>query len=75
MSGKQEVDSGNSLLLTSKDRVEGFSIVADGRHNISLLRWSEPIAWFSTAMNGETLRAFLDLIKSLTPDREERNGR
>jgi len=71
MSGKREVDRGNSLLLTSKDRVDGFSITANGRGNTTLLRWSKPVAWFSTMLSEETIRAFLELIKSLTPDREE----
>jgi hypothetical protein len=64
-----------SLMLASADRAGGYSIVADERHNISLLRWSEPVAWFSAMLSEETIRAFLELIKSLMPDREERNGR
>ncbi len=68
-----EIDS--SLLLTSEGRAGGFSITADGRHNISLLRWSESIAWFSAMLSEETIRAFVELIKSLTSDREERNDR
>ena len=68
-----EIDS--SLLLTSEGRAGGFSITADGRHNISLLRWSQPVAWFSAMLSEETIRAFVELIKSLTSDREERNDR
>ena len=68
-----EIES--SLMLTSTDRASGYSVVADERHNISLLRWNKPVAWFSAAMSGETLRAFLELIKSLTLEKEERNGR
>jgi len=68
-----EIDS--SLPLTNEDRASGFSITADGRHNISLLRWNKPVAWFSAMLSKETIRAFLELIKRLTPDREERNGR
>ena len=68
-----EIDS--SLMLTSKDRVDGFSIVVDDRHNISLLRWSQPVAWFSAIMSEETIRAFVELIKFSTPDKEGRNGR
>ena len=64
-----------SLPLTSEDKASGFSITADGRHNISLLRWSQPVAWFSAMLSKETIRAFLELIKSLTPEKEERNGR
>lgn len=47
-----EIDS--SLLLTNEDRAGGYSIVTDGRHNISLLRWSEPVAWFSAMLSEET---------------------
>jgi len=68
-----KIDS--SLILTSADRAGGYSIVADERHNISLLRWSKPVAWFSAMLSQETKRAFLELIKSLMPAREERNGR
>jgi len=68
-----EIDS--SLMLTNEDRAGGFSIAADGCHNISLLRWSKPVAWFSAMLSEETIRAFLELIKSLTPGKEERNGR
>ena len=63
MSGKQEVDRGNSLLLTSEDRVDGFSIVADDRHNITLLKWGKPVAWFSVAVSREVMREFLKLVK------------
>jgi len=68
-----EIDS--SLPLANEDRAGGFSITADGRHNISLLRWSKPVAWFSAMLSEETIRVFLELIRRLTPDREERNGR
>ena len=62
MSGKQEVDRGDSL-LTNEDRANGFSIVADDHHNITLLQWGKPVAWFSSAVPGEVLRQFLELIK------------
>ena len=71
MSGKREVDRGNSLLLTSKDRVDGFSIAADGRHNTTLLKRGKRVAWFSAMLSEETIRAFLEL----TTEKEERNGR
>ena len=57
-----EIDS--SLLLTNEDRAGGYSITADGRHNISLLRWSQPVTWFSSAVTEETLRAFLEMLKA-----------
>ena len=68
-----EIDS--SLMLTSADRAGGYSIAADERHSISLLRWSQPVAWFSAMLSEKTIRAFLELIKSLTPGKEERNDR
>jgi len=68
-----EIDS--SLLLTNEDRASGFSITADGHHSISLLRCSQPIALFSAMLSEETISAFPELIKSLTPDRKDRNDR
>lgn len=56
-----EIDS--SLLLTSKGRVDGFSIMTDGRHNITLLKRGKQVAWFSPAVTGEVLREFLALVK------------
>ena len=64
MISKPEVDRGNSLLLTSKDRVDGFSIMTDGRRNTTLLRWGKLVARFSAAVTGETVRAFLELVKA-----------
>ena len=63
MSGKQEVDRGDSL-LTNEDRANGFSIVADDHHNITLLQWGKLVAWFSAAVTTEeVLRGFLELMK------------
>ena len=64
MSGEREVDKGNSLLLTSKDGVDGFSISADGRGNTTLLRWGKQVAWFSAAVTWETVRALSELVRS-----------
>ena len=64
MSGKREVNRGNSLLLTSKDGVDGFSIVADDHRNTTLLKWDKPVAWFSAAVTEETVRMFLELVKA-----------
>jgi hypothetical protein len=63
MNHKQESDKGDPLLLSSEDRDNGFSIVADDHHNITLLRWSKPVAWFSAAVTEDVLRAFLKLVK------------
>ena len=68
-----EIDS--SLPLTNEGRASGFSIVADDCRNTTLLKRGKQVAWFSAMVNEETLSAFVKLIKSLTPDREERNGR
>ena len=56
MSSEQET-------LTTEDRASGFSIVADDRHNMTLLKWGKPVAWFSAVVPGEVLRQFLELIK------------
>ena len=60
-----EIDS--SLLLTSEDRedgVDGFSIVADGHGNTTLLKRGKRVGWFSAAVNEETLTAFLELVEA-----------
>jgi len=62
-SGKQEVDKVNSLLLPSEDRANGLSIVADDRHNTTLLKWGKRVAWFSAVVTEEVVVAFLKLIK------------
>ncbi len=49
--------------LTTEDRTNGFSIVADDRRNMTLLKWGKPVAWFSAVVPGEALRQFLELIK------------
>ena len=49
-------------LLTSEDRANGFS-VTDSHYNITLLKWSKPVAWFSVALSEETLRAFIEVVK------------
>lgn len=49
--------------LTSEDKANGFSIVADDHHNTTLLKWGKPVAWFAAAMSVEVLRVFLELIK------------
>ncbi|MBA7690959.1 hypothetical protein ES703_99495 [subsurface metagenome] len=59
---EQGLDKGDSLLLSSEDKADGFSILRDNRHNITLLKWSKPVAWFSAAVTEETLRAFLGWI-------------
>jgi len=53
----------NNALLTSEDRANGFSIVTDESNNITLLKWSKPIAWFSAVVTEEVVVAFLKLIK------------
>jgi len=61
--GNEETFLDVSSLLTDDDRANGFSIRADDNHNIALLKWSEPVAWFSAAISGETIKGFLELIK------------
>jgi len=71
MNGKRAVDRGNYLLLTSKDRVDGFSIMTDSHRNITLLRWGKRVAWFSAVVNEETLRAFLELAEDCERNTKE----
>jgi len=54
------VDRSDFELLTSEDEGDGLSIMADNRHNITLLRWSKPFAWFSGAVTREVLKGFLE---------------
>ncbi len=51
------------MLLTSKDRANGFSIVGDESHNITLLKEGRPMAWFSRIVSEKTVNAFVELIK------------
>ncbi len=68
---KNRIKVALSLLLSSEDRANGFSVVCDNCHNIALLKWSKPVAWFSAMVTEETLREFLELVKIL---RERRKG-
>ena len=52
-----------SLLLTSEDRANGFSIVVSDRRNITLLKRGKPIAWFSAAMSRKVQKEFVQLVK------------
>ncbi len=63
MNGEQWPHRDNSLLLTSADKANGFSLVIDDDNNISLLEWSKPVAWFSAVVTEEVLRGFLKLAK------------
>ena len=71
MSG--ELDKDDFLLLSSKDRANGLSIVADDRHNITLFKWGKPTAWFSSAVTGELLREFVELVKDREKSAKEGN--
>lgn len=59
----RESNAKAAFLLSNEGKAGGFSIVCDNRHNITLLKCSKPIAWFSAAVTQETLRAFLETIK------------
>lgn len=63
MSDEQEIDRDISLLLASEDRANGFSMIADESNNITLLKCSKPVAWFSAVVTEEVVVAFLKLIK------------
>jgi len=61
--GNEETFSEVPSLLTDDDRANGFSIRANDDHNITLLKWSKPVAWFSAAISEEVKKEFLELIK------------
>ena len=60
MSTEQEPDS---LLLSSKDKVDGLYILTDKDLNTTLLRGGRPVAWFSAMMTEKGLKAFLKVMK------------
>lgn len=60
---EREVNRNTSSVLTDEDRADGFSIKDDDR-KVVLLRCSKPIAWFSTAISVETMRATVELIRA-----------
>ena len=60
MSPEQKSDS---LLLSSKDKVDGLYILTDKDLNITLLRGGRSVAWFSAIMTEEGLKAFLKVMK------------
>jgi len=62
------------LCLSSEDRNNGFFIVVDDYHNITLLRWGRPVAWFSVALSEETLMALVELVKSLPWNGQRERG-
>lgn len=55
---------GNPLSLSSEERADGFSVVTGDGNNITLLRWSKPIARFSAALSEETVKVFIRLLKA-----------
>jgi len=63
VNGEQGLDKSDSLLLTSQDRANGFSVVRDDHHNTTLLKWGRPMAWFAATVTEEVVVAFLKLIK------------
>lgn len=64
MFSKHEIDGSDPLLLMSEDRANGFSIVADGRRNITLLRCGKPVAWFSAMLDEKVIKVFIELVKT-----------
>ena len=63
MNDKQEFDRDTPFVLSSTDKDNGFSIMTDDRHNIILLEWNKPVAWFSAIVTKEVIREFVELIK------------
>ena len=56
MTHQRKTGKSDSLVLSSEDRRNGFSITADDRKGVTLLKWGKPVAWFSAAVPEETLR-------------------
>ena len=67
MSSEQE-------LLTNEDRANGFAMVVDDRHNITLSKWGKPFVWFSAAVCGEVMRALLELMRSREKEAQARKS-
>jgi len=63
MSSEHELHRDDPFLLTSEDRANGFSVVGDKSHNITLLKQGRPMAWFAATVTEEVIVAFLKLIK------------
>ncbi|MDD5537335.1 MAG: hypothetical protein PHF12_00035 [Candidatus Omnitrophica bacterium] len=60
---EQESNNLSSLFLSSEDRTSGFAIEIDEHHNIRLLRGSKRLAQFSRALNIETVKVLVKLIR------------
>jgi hypothetical protein len=63
MGREQHIGKSDFEFLTSEDEAGGLSLIADNHHNITLVRWSKPLAWFSVAVTGEMLKGFVELVK------------
>ncbi len=63
MNDKKEFDRDTPFVLSSTDKDNGFSIMTDDRHNIILLEWNKPVAWFSVIVTKEVIREFVELMK------------
>ena len=63
MNDKKEFDIDTPFVLSNADKGNGFSIITDDRHNIILLEWNNPVAWFSAIVTKEVIREFVELMK------------
>lgn len=63
MNGEQGFDKSDSLLLTNQAIANGFSVARDDCHNITVLRWGRPMAWFAATVTEEVIVAFLKCCK------------
>jgi len=50
--------------LLNEDRTGGFSTMADGRHDITLLKRGKSVAWFSAMLDDKVVKAFIELVKT-----------
>lgn len=67
MSSEQE-------LLTTEDRANGFAMVVDDCHNITLSKWGKPVAWFSSVVYREEVRTLLELMRSREKEAQARKS-
>ena len=63
MNDKKEFDRDPPFVLSNTDKDDGFSMITDDHHNIILLEWDEPVAWFSAIVTKEVIREFVELMK------------
>jgi hypothetical protein len=64
MNSEHEIDGSAPLFAMGEERANGFSIVADGRRNITLLKRGKLVAWFSAMLDEKVIKVFIELVKT-----------